>query len=108
MHDNFFELGGHSLLAVKALGRLRDQLAVNLSSQTLFKHSTVEALAAHIDQLKGAGGEVHRIPRRTGTGPSVPSFTQQQFWLLDQLLPGNHAYNIVDVILLEGKYQGRR
>jgi amino acid adenylation domain-containing protein len=42
--DNFFEIGGHSLLAVQLVNRIRNQLGVQCSLATLFRHPTVEAL----------------------------------------------------------------
>ncbi len=104
---DFFDLGGHSLLAIKALARIRDQLGVDLSPQTMFEHSKLGEVAARVDEAKGVSPEAHRIARRKGTGPSVVSPAQQQFWLLDQLVPGSPAYNIVDVVPLHGKYQAQ-
>ena len=47
---NFFELGGDSLLAVRVLGRLRAELAVELSARAIFRSPTVAALAALIEE----------------------------------------------------------
>ncbi|HEY0734131.1 MAG TPA: condensation domain-containing protein, partial [Herpetosiphonaceae bacterium] len=37
---------------------------------------------------------VAAIPRRADDGPARVSFSQQRFWFLDQLEPGNTAYNV--------------
>ncbi|HEY0602922.1 MAG TPA: amino acid adenylation domain-containing protein [Herpetosiphonaceae bacterium] len=37
---------------------------------------------------------VAAIPRRADDGPARVSFGQQRFWFLDQLEPGNTAYNV--------------
>src|SRR6185503_12458664 len=42
------------------------------------------------------------IPRRKGRGPAILSFAQQRLWLLDQFVPGNHAYNVPRALRLEG------
>ncbi|HKS30100.1 MAG TPA: condensation domain-containing protein, partial [Pyrinomonadaceae bacterium] len=42
------------------------------------------------------------IPRRTEAGPAVLSFAQQRLWFLDQLQPGNIAYNLSKKIPLPG------
>ncbi|MDF1669399.1 MAG: LLM class flavin-dependent oxidoreductase [Roseovarius sp.] len=52
--DSFFDLGGHSLLAVQAHREIRAELEVaNLSITDIFRFPTLDALAAHLDKLKG-------------------------------------------------------
>ncbi|HEU4561405.1 MAG TPA: amino acid adenylation domain-containing protein [Longimicrobium sp.] len=42
------------------------------------------------------------IPRRSGTGPSPLSFSQQRLWFIQQLDPANTAYNMVGATHLVG------
>src|SRR5207248_2203792 len=35
------------------------------------------------------------------------SFAEEQIWLLDRLVPGSPAYNIMDVVELRGPYDAR-
>ena len=52
--DNFFALGGHSLLAVQAHRDIRESLgAERLSITDIFRFPALDALARHIDGLKG-------------------------------------------------------
>jgi amino acid adenylation domain-containing protein len=50
--DNFFDLGGHSLLLLKVKQRLEAALGQEISVITLFRHSTVQQLAQHLDDAK--------------------------------------------------------
>ncbi len=53
---------------------------------------------------KGISTQVNRvISRRTEVGPCPLSFGQQRLWFLDQLEPGNAAYNIPAAIRLNGQ-----
>ncbi len=105
--DNFFELGGHSLLAIKAMSRIRDAFQVDLRLQKLFEHPTVAGMGTEVKVAKAAKDSskvVQRIVPRQQSGPCPLSFSQEQFWFLDQMVPGSAAYNIVDVINLDGTY----
>jgi amino acid adenylation domain-containing protein len=45
------------------------------------------------------------IPRYTRQGPMPLSFAQQRLWFIDQLVPGNPAYNIASALCLSGPLQ---
>jgi amino acid adenylation domain-containing protein len=49
IRDNFFELGGHSLRAMQVLSRINAIFEIELPLAALFAHSTVEGLAAVIE-----------------------------------------------------------
>ena len=103
--DDFFALGGHSLLATQAMARVRRAFGVELPLSALISAPTVSALAAAIDGARGAAA-VFSPPRpapgveRRGVYPL--SFAQRRFWFLDQLEPGNAAYNLSTALLLSG------
>ncbi|QSQ26196.1 amino acid adenylation domain-containing protein [Pyxidicoccus parkwayensis] len=105
--DDFFALGGHSLLATQVVTRLRAQLGVELSLRTLFEAPTVARLAERIETLKGAaraGAQViPLVPRGADAGDLLEvSFAQQRLWFLEQLQPGQTAYNIPIALRLNG------
>ncbi len=52
MEDNFLELGGHSLLATQLLARLRRELGVDWTLDTVFKAPTVAEQAELVRQKK--------------------------------------------------------
>ncbi len=103
LYDNFFELGGHSLLATQLISRVRDAFGVELPLYSLFAAPTMGAMARKIDAVKEAGQSrppaITAAPRRD----DLPlSFAQQRLWFIDQLEPGNPAYNIPGAFRLRG------
>ncbi|MFC3196161.1 amino acid adenylation domain-containing protein [Parapedobacter deserti] len=48
--DDFFELGGHSLIAVRIVAKVDRHFGVRLPLASLFEHTTIEKMAAVIDQ----------------------------------------------------------
>ncbi|MEV7795784.1 amino acid adenylation domain-containing protein [Streptomyces sp. NPDC087512] len=88
--DNFFELGGHSLLAARLVGRIRDELGVELSVRTVFEAPTAQHLAAALDgRVTRSGLEVVLPVRSHGTRP--PLFCLHpgggMGWIYTRLLP---------------------
>lgn len=104
LHDNFFELGGHSLLAAQIVVRLRRQLGYDLAIQAVFEKPTVASLAALLEShLHAADTSRPASIERVARDQPVPlSFAQQQLWLIEQIAPGNIAYNIPLVLRLQG------
>ncbi|HVR98074.1 MAG TPA: condensation domain-containing protein, partial [Thermoanaerobaculia bacterium] len=102
VHQDFFALGGHSLLATRVISRLRDTFGTEVPVRRLFETPTVAGLA-----------EAVRLARQSGAieAPIVPvprdqdlplSFSQQRLWLIDQLEPGNAAFNMPWAVRLTG------
>lgn len=59
VQDDFFELGGHSLLALQMLGRICDELLVDLPLHRLFVASTLEEVAAAVEHELTAHEPAH-------------------------------------------------
>ncbi|HVR95722.1 MAG TPA: non-ribosomal peptide synthase/polyketide synthase, partial [Thermoanaerobaculia bacterium] len=99
--EDFFALGGHSLLATQVVSRVRSVLGAELPVRTLFESPTVAGLARAV-QESGEGQAPPIVPvLRDGDLPL--SFAQQRLWFLDQLEPGNPAYNIPLAVRLTGE-----
>ncbi|MCP4658111.1 MAG: amino acid adenylation domain-containing protein, partial [bacterium] len=111
VEDNFFEAGGDSLRGSQLLARLHDGFGVELRLEELFELPTVAGLAESLERAASAGVEHrHALPplmsaARDGSPPggALPlSFSQQRLWFLDQLEPGNPAYNLTVAVRLRG------
>ncbi len=101
LNDHFFELGGHSLLAAQAASRAREALQIELPLRALFEHPTPADLAQHLERQRLGPCEPRIQPAPRGT--HIPlSFAQQRLWFLDQLDPGNAAYNVAAAVRLTG------
>jgi hypothetical protein len=101
IHDNFFQLGGHSLTATMAAARIAEEFQVDVRAQALFERPTVAELADAV-AMRVPGQGPSTIPRRQGGEPCPLSFAQQRLWFLDQVEPGNPAYNMQAALHLAG------
>jgi hypothetical protein len=107
VEEDFFALGGHSLLAARVIARLRAELAVDVSLRSFFASPTVAGLAQHVTTTRATGEtpgpSLVPAPRQ---GPLPASFAQERMWFIEQMTPGNPAYNISGAMLLEGTLDG--
>ena len=99
--DNFFELGGDSLSAARVVARVASDLSIDAPSRILFEHPTPARMAAWLSFAISSpnADERPRVPPRLirprDASAAIPlSFQQHRLWVLDQLEPGNPAYNM--------------
>ena len=102
--ENLFEIGGHSLLATQVVSQVRDAFKVEVPLRALFESPTIEELAKNIEErLAGEQGmDVPPITPSDSNGSAPLSYAQQRLWFLDQLQPGNSAYNVPGAMRLTG------
>ena len=103
--DDFFELGGHSLLATQVVSRVREVMGVEVRQRSLFGASQMKEFARELEErVKGGeGGARERIERVERRGELPLSYAQQRLWFIDQLEPGNVAYNIPIAMRMKGR-----
>ena len=104
LHDDFFQLGGHSLLATQVVSRLRETFRVEVSLRALFGNPTVIALSQIIENemREAPAAEILPLAPRSREGKLPLSFAQRRLWFLDQLEPGNMAFNMSAVLRFRG------
>jgi tyrocidine synthetase-3 len=100
IHDNFFSIGGHSLKATILVSKLHKAFNVKIPLAELFKTPTIKGLSAYI-----AGSVTRRfasIPSQELKEYYALSSAQKRFYILQQMESGTTAYNIPQVVSLEG------
>jgi natural product biosynthesis luciferase-like monooxygenase protein/amino acid adenylation domain-containing protein len=102
--ESFFELGGHSLMATQVISRVNAVFELDLPLKTVFESPTVEGVAEQVERALGERRKprTSEIRRAERTGRLPLSYAQQRLWFLDQLDPGNAAYNMTGAVRLAG------
>ncbi|WP_338524404.1 amino acid adenylation domain-containing protein [Pseudomonas batumici] len=101
-HDGFLELGGHSLLTVQLQARLHQDLGVEIDLRTLFGLTSLQALAACVDQATQSRVQPIEAVARDQDLPL--SLAQQRLWFLDQLdHAASVAYHMPAALRLRGR-----
>jgi amino acid adenylation domain-containing protein len=107
IYHNFFALGGHSLLATQFISHVRAKLEIELPLRSVWETPTIAELAEQIATQPGQA-----ISRQTPPVTTIPrdvhpalSFDQQRLWFMDQLEPGNTAYNMHAAIRIRGQFK---
>jgi amino acid adenylation domain-containing protein len=97
---SFFEIGGNSLKAIQLISKIYKKYHVLVKINEIFACSSIQQLAAHIQQTIEPAKEIPSLPAKQGT---VLSQQQRRLWILNQLDETPVAYNIQGSYVLEGK-----
>ncbi|HEV2903799.1 MAG TPA: AMP-binding protein, partial [Pyrinomonadaceae bacterium] len=100
--DNFFALGGNSLLAGKAIARVRRRFKIDAPITWLFESPTVREFARRLETAPIHETIETPLTRVSRDKPLPLSSAQHRLWFLDQLEPGNHAYNLANAMEISG------
>jgi hypothetical protein len=103
-HDNFFEIGGHSLLATRVISRIRQILNVEIPLRSLFTSECLLDFAGTVEQIsKQTVTRAPEIAKVTRDAELPLSYAQERLWFIEQLEPGNTAYNLPMAVRLRGE-----
>jgi acyl carrier protein/NRPS condensation-like uncharacterized protein len=98
--SNFFELGGHSLKATMLIAKLHKVLDVEIPLAILFKTPSIRELSKYI-----IGSKEERftsIPAVEEKDFYELSSAQKRMYIIHRMIGDSTAYNIAEVIILEG------
>jgi NRPS condensation-like uncharacterized protein/aryl carrier-like protein len=98
---DFFDLGGHSIKAIKLLGQTHKQLGVKLALKELFANPTIEQLGKLIN-TSTENEAYSSIPSIKASDDYPVSSAQRRLWVLSRFEGASEAYNIPQVVRLEG------
>lgn len=110
IHDNFFALGGHSLLATKIISKIRSVFLVDFPMRAMFEHPTVASLAEQLARnIHGVSQQESKTipPPNSQKIFSQLSYTQERFWVLDQLHGQSQTYYLSSSFRLKGPVNER-
>jgi len=99
INDNFFQLGGHSLNGMILLSRSFRAFNVRLSLGDLFKSPSIRGLAAIVKQ--GVSDTYLAIGEAEKKEYYPLSFSQKNFYILNQIDPQGKGYHIFGQFILE-------
>ncbi|MCD9188135.1 MAG: amino acid adenylation domain-containing protein [Pyrinomonadaceae bacterium] len=106
--ENFFEVGGHSLAAVKVISKTAAHFNQSIPLNEFFDNPTIADLGNIIRQNLNSDNDLTdniRIPRLKDRTSFRMSDSQRRLWFIEQLQPGNSAYNVPVLLHLKGDLQ---
>jgi fengycin family lipopeptide synthetase D len=104
--DNFFEMGGHSLKATILMSRIHKEFNIKLPLADIFTSPTIRELS---DILKRVVEEKFiPIEPAEEKGYYTLSSAQKRLYFLQQMDLESTAYNISQIVLLEGEIDMKR
>lgn len=105
INEDFFAIGGHSLLATQIISRVSRNFGVQLELREIFERPTIAQLAERVLELHRPKNRrpVEPIQRARRESLLPLANAQRRLWFLNQLEPGNPAYNMAMGFRLTGE-----
>ena len=101
INDNFFDLGGHSLKAMTMTTRIRKELNVEITIKEIFQLQTIKELSTIILTREECAASIINPVRNMEYYPV--SAAQKRIYALQKYEPFSTAYNMLGVMLIDGK-----
>ena len=97
IEDNLFELGGDSLTLGRVMTRLTATFEREIPMANLFASPSVAGVARLLEATARSSAPANEtaLCSVSSKPPLELSFSQQRLWFLDQLHPGDPAYNLL-------------
>ncbi len=100
IRSDFFHIGGHSIKAIRLRALIHKELGVKVQLKEIFLDNTIEQQARLIANKKSNEYKAKELVLQR---PDYAlSTTQRRIWVLSQFDVTQSAYNIPNVVLLEG------
>ena len=106
VNHNFFELGGHSLKAMVILAKIHKELNADMPLREIFRLPTIKLQAEYI--VNSEQREYQAI-KPVGKRELYPvSSAQRRLYVLNSVEGDNIAYNIPEIMIIEGQLDVER
>ncbi|WP_443659035.1 non-ribosomal peptide synthase/polyketide synthase [Clostridium algidicarnis] len=106
INDNFFEVGGHSLKAMAIVSKIHKELNKEIPLKELFKSLTIKELSSFIQNTEeNIYSGIEKVEERDYYEASS---AQKRMYMLQQFEPDSVAYNMPEIIELEGEINRAR
>ncbi|TLP65201.1 MULTISPECIES: non-ribosomal peptide synthetase [Pseudomonas] len=99
--DDFFAAGGDSILSLQLIARLR-QADLRLMPRQLLENPTPRQLAAVLEPAPAARSAAAAPPASVSAMARL-SHAQERLWFMQQLEPEATAYNVTQLLALQGE-----
>ncbi|UAA37426.1 amino acid adenylation domain-containing protein [Paraneptunicella aestuarii] len=103
LHDSFFDLGGHSLSAMSLVAEIQIQFDATLIVSDILGNAVFADLIRLIEQHQGRHS-LASIPRQEDSSRYLASYTQNNFWFVENLSETGKHFNVVSSIKLDKNY----
>ncbi|SMD03617.1 non-ribosomal peptide synthase/polyketide synthase, partial [Chryseobacterium sp. YR221] len=106
IHDDFFRLGGNSIMAIKLIGKIKQELKLQIGVTEVFNHKTIASLSTVLADENNTGEQIIITPVKVDSPEKQRlSFAQERLWFIESYEGGSSAYNIPITTMLDKNIQ---